>query len=247
MQDILPELSQSAGLQIDQNQKAWKFILDANSQDMKQLNRVAITDGTNIYTYRLMFRQWDRYASVFTALGMTGENNARVGVLGSASAETIFVMYALNMVGAEISFVAPYTTFRPKRLKHTIKEENNTDFIITDDFAMPDLISDLLSRKSELGLRNIILLHVPAGGPAVPAAMRAAQEAKYMYLKTWFRPICMETLLGAYGTVPVDYIEEDSSDSAFILHTSGTTNGVGKSVVLSDKAFNAVKSQFSIS
>ncbi len=240
MQDILPELSQSAGLQIDQNQKAWKFILDANSQDMKQLNRVAITDGTNIYTYRLMFRQWDRYASVFTALGMTGENNARVGVLGSASAETIFVMYALNMVGAEISFVAPYTTFRPKRLKHTIKEENLTDFIITDDFAMPDLISDLLSRKSELGLRNIILLHIPAGGPAVPAAMRAAQEAKYMYLKTWFRPICMETLLGAYGTVPVDYIEEESSDSAFILHTSGTTNGVGKSVVLSDKAFNAV-------
>ena len=240
MENTSAEASQSEGLQINQDQKAWKFILDANSRDRKQLNHTAITDGTNIYTYRLMFRQWDRYASVFTALGMTGENHARVGVLGSLSAETIFVMYALNMVGAEISFVAPYTTFRPKRLKHTIKEENLTDFIITDDFAMPDLISDLLSRKSELGLRNIILLHIPVGGPAVPAAMRAAQEAKYTFLKTWFRPICMETLLSAYGDVPVDYISEESSDSAFILHTSGTTNGVGKPVVLSDKAFNSV-------
>ena len=137
MENTSAEASQSEGLQINQDQKAWKFILDANSRDRKQLNHTAITDGTNIYTYRLMFRQWDRYASVFTALGMTGENHARVGVLGSPSAETIFVMYALNMVGAEISFVAPYTTFRPKRLKHTIKEENLTDFIITDDFAMP--------------------------------------------------------------------------------------------------------------
>lgn len=240
MQNTSTETPQSSGLQIDQNQRAWKFILEANSQDMKQLNRAAITDGNNVYTYRLMFRQWDRYASVFTALGMTGENHARVGVLGSASAETIFVMYALNMVGAEISFIAPYMTFRPSRLKHTIKDEKLTDFIITDDFAMPDLISDLLSRKSELGLRNIILLHITVGGPAVPPAMRSAQEAKYMFLKTWFRSICMDTLLSAYGDVPVDYISEESSDSSFILHTSGTTNGVGKPVVLSDKAFNAV-------
>ena len=185
MQNTSTETPQSSGLQIDQNQRAWKFILEANSQDMKQLNRAAITDGNNVYTYRLMFRQWDRYASVFTALGMTGENHARVGVLGSASAETIFVMYALNMVGAEISFVAPYMTFRPSRLKHTIKDEKLTDFIITDDFAMPELISDLFSRKNELGLRNIILLHITVGGPAVPPAMRSAQEAKYMFLKTW--------------------------------------------------------------
>jgi len=187
-----------------------------------------------------MFRQWDRYASVFTALGMTGENHARVGVIGSAAAETIFVMYGLNMVGAEISFIAPYTIFRPVRLKQTIQEENLTDFIITDDFAMPDLIQDLIARKNELGLRNIIILHLPAGGPAVPPAMAMAQETKYMYIKTWFWQICMDNLLTVYGNTPVDYIEEENSSSAFILHTSGTTNGVGKPVVLSDKAFNAV-------
>ena len=78
--------SQATGLAINQDQKAWKFIVDANSQKMGQLNRVAINDGVNIYTYRMMFHQWDRYASVFSALGMTGKNNARVGMLRPASA-----------------------------------------------------------------------------------------------------------------------------------------------------------------
>ena len=232
--------SKSLELRIDQNQKAWKFICDANSQNRSQLNRVAITDGVNVYTYRMMFRQWDRYASVFSALGMTGKNNARVGMLGSASAESIFAMYALNMVGAQVSMVAPYSTFRPLRLKQTIREEKMTDFIIADDFAMPDLIMDLLARKNELGLRNIILLHIPVGGPTTPAAMASAQEAKYMYLKTLLRPICMESLLNLYGNTPVDYLEEECSDSAFIVHTSGTTGGVGKPVVHSDQSFNSV-------
>ena len=147
MKNTSAESEQSVGLQIEQNQKIWKFIVDANSQDIRQLNRIAIKDGVNTYTYRMMFRQWDRYASVFSALGMTGESKARVGVLGAASAETIFVMYALNMVGAEVSFIAPYMAFRPAGLKKVITEEKLTDFIITDDFAMPELVQDLLNRK----------------------------------------------------------------------------------------------------
>ena len=132
MKNTSAETNQSAGLQINQNQKAWKFICEANSQSPEQLDRIAIKNGINTYTYRQMFRQWDRYASVFSALGMTGENDARVGVVGSASAEAIFVMYGLNMVGAEISFIAPYTVFRPVRLIQTIREEKLTDFIFTD-------------------------------------------------------------------------------------------------------------------
>ena len=232
--------SQSKALNVNVDQKAWKFIIDANSQSLGQLNRVAINDGVNIYTYRMMFRQWDRYASVFSALGMTGENNARVGLMGSTAAEVIFAMYALNMVGAEVSLVAPYTCFRPLRLRQTIREEKMTDFIITDDFAMPDAIADLVARKNELGLRNIIILHIPVGGPAMPDAMRAGQEAKHMYLKTWYRPICMDSLLALYGNTPADHLAETVDERAFILHTSGTTGGVGKPVVLSDRAFNSV-------
>ena len=116
------EKLKSAGLRVVQNQKAWKFIREANS-DLRQLNHIAIEDGANKYSYGVMFRNWDRYASVFSALGMTGENKARVGMMGSMSAEAIFVFYALNMVGAEISIVPSYSVFRPQRIKQTIREE----------------------------------------------------------------------------------------------------------------------------
>ena len=42
------------------------------------LAKVAIEDGATSYTYGIMFREWDRYASVFSALGMTGQRQERV-------------------------------------------------------------------------------------------------------------------------------------------------------------------------
>ena len=46
------------------------------------LNKPAIIDGNRTYTYGQMFREWERYATVFTSLGMTEVQKARVGVLG---------------------------------------------------------------------------------------------------------------------------------------------------------------------
>ena len=80
------------------DQKLWKYIRDANSASVADLRKTAIADGKRTYTYGLMFREWERYASVFSALGMTGENRSRVGLLGSTSAEAIFAFYGLNMV-----------------------------------------------------------------------------------------------------------------------------------------------------
>ena len=88
---------------------------------MRQLNHIAIEDGTNKYSDGVMFRNWDRCASVFSALGITGENKARVGMMGSMSAEAIFTFSAQNMVGAEISIVPSYSVFRPERVKQTIR------------------------------------------------------------------------------------------------------------------------------
>ena len=220
-----------------QNRKAWKFIREANS-DLRQLSHIAIEDGANKYSYGVMFRNWDRYASVFSALGMTGENKARVGMMGSMSAEAIFVFYALNMVGAEISIVPSYSVFRPERVKQTIREEKLTDFILTDDFAQPNLIKDLHDRKKELGLRNVILLHVPLKGDTINPVLTAFQEMKWMFLRSHFFPIAMENLLAAHENDPVCYASEESHDSAFILHTSGTTKGTRKMLPFTDKVFN---------
>ncbi len=234
------ETSILAGKNVKLNQRAWKYIQEINSTSAAALNKVAVNDGVKSYTYSIMFRMWERYASVFTALRMTKEQNARVGLMGSTAAETIFAFYGLNMVGAEISLFPSYNAFRIERLKHTIIEERLTDLIITDDFAQPTFIYDLLQQMTMLSLRNVIILHVQMGGPTVHSIITAAHETKYMSLQSMFAPICMDNLLVAYGDTPVSLCSYDSCDTSFILHTSGTTSGTGKPMVLSDKAFNAV-------
>ena len=118
-----------------------------NSTPLSGLSRLALVDGKRKYTYGLMFREWERYASVFTALGMTGANASRTGLLGSTCAETIFSFYALDMTGAEVSVIPAYSAFTPGRIMQTIRAEHLTDFIITDDFAQQNLIHELLTNQ----------------------------------------------------------------------------------------------------
>ena len=229
---------------ISRAQKAWKFLRDVNSVSLSDLSRIAVKDGSREYTYGLMFREWDRYASVFSALGITGENHSRVGILGSTCAEVIFSFYALNMTGADVSVIPTYSSLTPKKIIHTIGSEHLTEFIITDDFARANLINELLVRQKELRLRHVIVLHVPLTGVTVHKMLGAAQEAKYAHLKSVYGPICMDELLKAYGNHPVFYASEESADTALILHTSGTTGGAGKPVPLSDQAVNEAAASF---
>ena len=229
---------------VKQSQKSWKYLRDLNSLNLSDMNKIALIDGNRKYNYGSMFHEWERYASVFTALDMTEVQHARVGILGSTSSEVIFSYYGLNMVGAEVSLIAAYTAYNPTRIKETIQQEKLTDFILTDDMAQQDLVRELLLKRKELGLRHIILLHVSISGPTSIPMVAAAHEAKYASMKTIYRPICMDALLEAFGSHPVYYSCQENDDAAFILHTTGTTSGTGKPVPLSDNALNAAVLRF---
>ena len=229
---------------ISKNQKSWKYIHEVCDTSPGNLRKTAIEDGTCKYTYENMFRQWERYASVFSALGMGQSENSRVGILGSISAEVIFSIYGLNMTGADVSVIPSYSALMPSKVIKTIEDENLTDFIITDDFAQVNLICDLLVQRNNLGLKNVIILHIPVTGVTVSPMLTAAQEAKYQYLKGQFRPICMDELLKIYEYYPINYADDSGSETSLILHTSGTTGGTGKPVPLSDCAVNSAVSAF---
>jgi acyl-coenzyme A synthetase/AMP-(fatty) acid ligase len=229
---------------VKKEQKAWKYIQDLCSLNDADLNKLAVIDGNRKYTYSGIFREWERYASVFTALDMTEEQNARVGILGSTCAEVIIAFYGLNMVGAQVSLVASWSAFNAERIKQTILQEKLTDFILTDDLAQPDLVGELLLKREELGLNHVIILHVHMAGATSSPMMTAAQETKYAFMKTLYRPICMETLLASFGYRSVRYSRREIDETAFIIHTTGTTSGVGKPVPLSDAALNAAVERF---
>ena len=234
----------AAKREVKQDQKAWKYIREVCSLNDGDLDKVAVIDGNRKYTYKRMFREWERYASVFSALHMTEAQNARVGVLGSTCAEVTFAFYGLNMVGAQTSLVATWSAFNFERIEATIRQEKLTDFIITDDLAQPDLIGELVNKRKELGLRNVIVMHVLMGGATSMPVMTAAQEVKNVSIKALYWPICMETLLMRYGNYPIHYAQKEMDENALIMHTTGTTSGTGKPVPMSDSALNAVDVSF---
>ena len=229
---------------VKRKQKSWQFIYDVNKTSINDLNKIALEDGSRKYTYNSMFCEWKRYASVFSAMNIGCMQKSRVGILGSTSSEVIFSFYGLNMVGADVSIIPSYSALTPTKIIETIQAEKLTDFIITDDFAQVNLIYDLLVQKNNLGLNNVIILHIPITGVTVSSMLTAAQETKYQYLKGQFRPICMDELLKIYGNHPINYAENSSRDTALILHTSGTTSGTGKPVPLSDEAINSAVATF---
>ncbi len=222
----------------DTDKRAWKYLYDYNSASKESLQKTAIIDGNRSITFEEMFKQINRYGSVFSALNMTGKNHSRVGIVGTASANVLYSIYGLNMTGAEVSVLGLFFCLSIKKLLQSVKNEKLTDLILTDDIIQPEVFMQIYSLKNQYGLNNVLYLHVPIDGACVEQMYSNSHEVKYSYIKCWIAPVCMETLLCQYGDGEIDYADNESGDTSFILHTSGTSTGTGKPIPLSDKGLN---------
>jgi len=220
-------------------QKCWSFIRELNSCSAERLDSVAVHDGYRKYTYRQMFRYWERYAEAFTGVQMTGQNQSRVGLIGAQQTETIFAFYALNMTGASVSLIYHLDLYDEKRIRAMIEKEKITDLVISEVYAFPKLMKRLLRDRELLGLRNIILLESPMGGEYAIPPLEAVRRLNAAMFREMDGGLLMEDLLKEYEATPVAYGSTESSDSSVILHTTGTVSGIHKPVPLSDKALNS--------
>ncbi len=221
------------------DQPCWSFIKEMNSFSEERLESVAIRDGYRAYTYRQMFRNWQRYAEAFTGVGITGENGSRAALISTPSAESIFAIYGLNMTGATVSQIYHLDLYDEKQINSMIEREGITDLIISEIWAFPLLMKRLLNDREELGLRNIIVLESPMGGEFVIPWLEAMRKTNAAMFGELEGGLLMEELLKEYEAKPILSGDMKSSDSSFILHTTGTVNGMHKPVPLSDKNLNA--------
>ena len=131
------------------DQKCWQFIKELNSYSNEALNKVAMIDGDRRYTYRQMFRQWERYAEVFSSLNICGENRSRVAIIAPPALEPVFVYYALNITEASVSMVSYMDLFNEARLTELLKKERITDMVIADIFLRPEFLSELMRKRKK--------------------------------------------------------------------------------------------------
>ncbi|WP_044912847.1 AMP-binding protein [Butyrivibrio sp. WCE2006] len=219
-------------------QKAWSFIKELNSFDDEHLDALAIRNDYRNYSYRQMFRRFDMYAEVFSALGMTDENNSCVGILPGFSTEAIFSFYALNMTGAIVSMLHYLDFLETGRFDKMIEKEGITDLILCDRKIDVKLLEDVVSSKKRLGIRNIIVLHTSQKKTNGLNQMAEQHKIEYRMLKQVKGVLFMPDLLKKYEAMPIHYGKDALRDDALVMHTSGTTNGIHKPVPLSDRGIN---------
>ena len=225
------------------DQKCWSFIRELNSCSEDRLNSVAVHDGYRKYTYRQMFRYWERYAEAFSAVRITGENHSRVGLIGAQQTETVFAFYALNMTGASVSLIYHLDLYDDRRIRNMIEMEKITDLVISEVFAFPKLMKGLLRDRERLGLRNIIVLESPMGGRYPIPMLEAVRKTNALMFRELSGELSggllMEDLLRDCEATPICYGPMESADDSVILHTTGTVSGIHKPVPMSDRALNS--------
>lgn len=220
------------------DQKCWQFIRELNSYSNEALNKVAMIDGKRKYTYRQMFRQWERYAEVFSSLNICGENRSRVAIIAPPALEPVFVYYALNITEASASMVSYMDLYNEARFEELLKKEGITDMVIADIFLRPDFLRELMRKRKKWKIRHIIVLHVELQGKFADPEISFYSCMNYRFLRTGSSALFMDDLLIKNEAYPIAEGSGRSADDAAIIHTSGTTKGIHKPIPLSDKALN---------
>ena len=221
------------------DQRIWSFIKELNSFSEERLDTVAIRDGYRTYTYRQMFRNWEHYAEVFSALNITEKNHSRAMLVGTMLTESIFAMYGLNMTGASVSLLFHFDLYDDENIRNMIVKENVTDLIVSELFAFPNVMKKLLRDKEKLGLRNIIVLESPMGGEYAIPPLEVARKLNTSMFREFSGGLVMKDLLKEYEAYPISYGSKASADASVILHTTGTVSGIHKPVPMSDEAINS--------
>ena len=220
-------------------QKCWSFIRELNSCSAQRLDSVAIRDGYRQYTYRQMFRYWERYAEAFSAVNITDKNQSRVGLIGVQQTETIFAFYGLNMTGASVSLIYFLDLYDEKRIRTMIEREKITDLVISEVCAFPKVMKGLLRDRELLGLRNIILLESPMGGKYAIPPLEMVRKLNTSMFRELDGGLVMEDLLKEYEATPIAFGKPESTDGSVIMHTTGTVSGIHKPIPMADRALNA--------
>ena len=227
-----------------ENQRICNYVKACADCDPARSGEPAIIDGTRSYTYEELFKEWDRYARAFSALGMTAESGSRVAIGGAIAAEPLFCFYGLNMTGAVVSMFS-YPDFLPGgRWKQMVEREKITDLILSDMMVTPQFWYEIEKEKDRLGLRHVILLHTKLGGPCCGPAELVFNEFNYHALQRLEGTVFMEELIRRYADHPIVYACNEGGHQALIAHTSGTTKGTRKPLPFTDQAVIQVLSKF---
>lgn len=219
-------------------QPLYKIIKKMNSEIDDKLNAIAIVDDDRKYNYRQIFHEWDKYAGVFSKIGMTQKNQSVVAILGAMTTSAVNAFYALNMTGTTVS-MCPYAMTKDiDQFIELLKNEKITDVILTDYQINKNFLRKVVEQKKALGLRKIIVLPSVVSGPCATKVDEKIAKLNLKKLKQVIGAEFMTDLLVEYEASPVEVAQEDASSERIILHKYHADANKYEAVAFSDEEIN---------
>lgn len=204
-----------------------------NNQD--NLDRVAMNYyGTEI-TYKKFFAEISLVSGALERLGIEQGNTVTIAMINSP--ETIYLLFALNKLGATANMV--YGSSTPEELKKYLIDAGSTVVFTLDMFQ-----EKFEAIAEDANLKHIVVANLTQSMPLVMRLggqylkgmkpKRFPQNSKFLSWKQFSK-------MKHYS----ETVSHDAEASAIITYTGGTTGG-SKGAILSSRAVNAVAQQYII-
>lgn len=197
----------------------------------EHLDEIALIFYERKITYRTLFANVEKTAKAFTAIGVKQGDVVTLCMLNQP--ETVYILYALNRIGAVACFVNVLSS--EKELVDYLHEGDSKFFVALD------LFFDKCAKAARTaGVEKLIIVPL----------FESLDLVKRIGYKVKVHPAMKEDFLISWSGflrqgrgasfLPAHYAE---NRCAVIGHTGGTT-GCPKGVMLSDKSFNGIVAQY---
>ena len=210
----------------------YSYIYGKNKDHLKD---IALRYFDKTISYEEMFRRIQQTARAFKSIGV--QKGDIITVCSVMTPETVYIFYALDLLGATPNMVDPRTSAQGIR---SYIEEVNSEIVCTLHVAYA---------KIQEAIEGLPVKHVIVTSPA--DSLPTIKKALYRFSNKDVNHYAANTLLwpdfaekGSAGE-DIDGNAYDPEHIAVIVHTGGTT-GSPKGVMLGDKAYNAVALQTAV-
>lgn len=209
----------------------YEYLWENNKE---HLDDIALIYFGRKITYRELFEEIDKTARAFASLGLKAGDVCTV--VSVSCVNSVVVFYALNKIGAVSNYINVIAS--EEEFQKYIHEADSKCVVTMDLFA-----EKVIRAVESLNTEKVIVFSVADYMPTIKKTLYNIKTKKQIQLEYSGKVIKWRDFIKQSEKVAQVDISHNCNETKIWAHTVGTT-GFPKTVLLTDKAYNAVAMQY---